>query len=79
MQSVGYRTSEQPSGPIMVEVDDEEIDVSRNLFFICVDQADSDPQTQAVIIRYFVIALPLTLLSACLLLSRPRQPKRISP
>lgn len=108
MQFVRYRTSEQPFGPIMVEVNNEEAkaddeetevddeetsakqnqnpkpphsshrDVSRNLFVIYVDEVGSDPQSQTVIIRYFVIVLPLTLLSACLLLSKPRKPSSAS-
>ena len=68
MQSVRYYTDEQPSDSEML--DQAGNDVSRNLFIISVEDLYSDPQGSMIIVRYFVIAIPLTLLSACLLLWR---------
>ena len=77
MQSPRYSTAEQPSNSEMV--DGEGTDLSQNLFVIYVDDPDSDPQSQTVIVRYFVIVLPLTLLSAYLILWKPRPKPKGEP
>lgn len=71
MRSPRYWTTEQPSNI----VDGEGNDLTQNLFVIWVDDADSDPESQFVIVRYFVIAVPLTLLSALLILWPRRKQK----
>ena len=77
MHSLRYSTAEQPSNSEMV--DGEGKDLSQNLFVIYVDDTDSDPQCQTIIVRYFVIAIPLTLLAAYLILWKPRKSPRSHP